>query len=440
MNNLRGLAALIIAAVLKGQSLTVALTQQLQSQSATTSASHLEERDRAFVQMLCYGVCRYYPQLEFVLNQLLKNPLAKNEYEVHALLLIGLYQLMHTRVPHHAVVSETVNAIGKQDRKRTWARGLINAILRTYLREQDHITNKINANEIACYAHPPWFIDAVRHAWPNDWQTILQANNAQAPMALRVNALQTTRTEYLAQTQIDAQEIAVTQSGIILNSPMSVHDIPGFNQGMVSVQDGAAQLAAELLKLEPQQTVLDACAAPGGKLTHILEIEPHLKHCVALDSDASRIKSIQENLSRLHLHANVMVADAANTAAYWDGQAFDRILCDAPCSATGVIRRHPDIKLLRKVTDIENDAKQQLRLLNALWPLLKTNGILLYVTCSILPTENTDVVTAFMRTHDDALEDPIQVEWGIPCTVGRQLLPGNSSNLDGFYFARLRKR
>lgn len=450
MSHSRLIAARTIAGVLKGQSLSTVLTQQL-----TTITPINSSRDKAFVQMLCYGVCRFYPQLEFILNLLLTKPLPVKEYDVHALLLVGLYQLMYMRVPPHAALSETVNALRLL--KKPWARGLTNAILREYLRSKDSLKDKIKTQEEAYYAHPQWMIDAIKDAWPTQWQTILAANNTQPPLSLRVNRLKTTREAYL--TQCDGQLIAETDSGVILKSAAAVTDLPGFSTGHVSVQDGAAQLAAQLLKLAPHLKVLDACAAPGGKLTHILETEPLLAHCLAIEKDAARLPAIRENLTRLNLHAECVVADAASPNQYWDGHLFDRILCDVPCSASGIIRRHPDIKMLRKPDDITANAQQQLRLLTALWPLLKVDGILLYATCSILPTENVEVVAAFMQTHQDAIEDKIEASWGEACSIGRQILSGVNHNpatrgsacgaspdnkcgasMDGFYYARLRKR
>jgi 16S rRNA (cytosine967-C5)-methyltransferase len=228
-----------------------------------------------------------------------------------------------------------------------------------------------------------------------------------------------------------------TSYGIRLATPVPATQLPGFENGDVSIQDGAAQLAATLLTLAPQQRILDACAAPGGKLTHILELQPDAT-CIAVEKDFSRLALIKENLQRLRVNADCICQDAANVTAWWDGQLFDRILLDAPCSASGVIRRHPDIKLLRQPTDIPAFAQQQQRLLHALWPLLKPKGLLLYATCSIFPQENTDVLDAFLSTHSDAQEVKINTDWGLPCAIGRQILPGPADR-DGFYYARLEK-
>lgn len=431
MSNLRLIAAQIISDVFKGQSLSQLLTVDFDK------SQQLSSRDTAFVKMLCYGVCRFYPQLSLILQKLLTKPLSHRDEEIRALLLVGLFQLMHTRVPIHAVLFETVNAAGMS--KKPWAKSLTNAILRNYLRKKEVFNHEVTANLAAQFSHPQWMIDAIKTDWQEQWENILIANNTQPPMSLRVNQLQTTREDYLK--ECDGQAISATVSGVTLQTPVAIAELPGFKQGKVTVQDGAAQLAAELLQLAPGLRVLDACAAPGGKLTHILEMEPKLSYCLAIDKDPLRVKSIQENLARLNLHADCLTKDAALLKDDWQGkQLFDRILCDAPCSGIGVIRRHPDIKILRKLADISAYGKQQLRLLKALWPLLNKDGILLYVTCSILRKENEKVMQAFMNSHLDAVEETIAMDFAIPCAIGRQLLPGNAHNLDGFYYARLRKR
>jgi 16S rRNA (cytosine967-C5)-methyltransferase len=283
----------------------------------------------------------------------------------------------------------------------------------------------------------------LQKSWPNHWEEILNANNAQAPMSLRINTKKITRGKYLgllAKQNIAANIDKYSTSGITLDKPGDVSDLPGFNEGLFYVQDISSQLAVSLLELAPKQIILDACAAPGGKLTHILEAEDNLAQVVAVDIDNKRIGTIRENLDRLQLNEKVLLitGDARNPEKWWDKIQFDRILLDAPCSATGVIRRHPDIKVLRTKNDIISLQKHQLQILEALWPLLKANGILLYATCSIFPQENTDVVEDFLQQNKDAKEIVINEPWGVETKHGRQIITGEN-NMDGFYYAKLRK-
>lgn len=429
--NLRLIAARIIDDVTNGRSLSDSLDNYFKTLT--------QPRDRSFVQAICYGVCRFYSRLDVLLSFLLKKPMQAKDSDVHALLLVGLYQLSYMRVPSHAAVSETVAATEKL--KKPWARGFVNAVLREYLRRGSSLEKELNEDDEAHFAHPEWWIREIKKAWPKQWQAILAANNIHPPFALRINERVTTRKAYLENLQtahIETNIISETSTGIILVSPQPVEEIPGFLNGVVSVQDGAAQLAANLLELAPQQSVLDACAAPGGKLVHILEKEPLLARVVAIEKDLGRMHSIEENLLRANVKALCLCDNAAHVAGWWDGQPFDRILLDAPCSASGVIRRHPDIKLLRQPKDISALAKEQLHLLTSLWPTLKPGGLLLYVTCSIFPQENADVICAFLKMHKDVKEEIIQAEWGIELEHGRQILPG-MHNMDGFYYAKLRK-
>jgi len=421
----RAIAARIIHDVMHGKSLADTLPHALKSIA--------DARDRGFIQALCYGVCRFYSRLNQVLNQLLTNPLQTTETEVRALLLVGLYQLMEMQLAPHAAVAETVNAAVIL--KKSWAKGLVNAVLREYLRQKETI-------QFDEYAHPTWWVKAIKKAWPNDFEKILLANNAHPPFALRVNQQHLSREKYMELFAKDeVRIIPETTNGVIMTSPVAAESLPGFEAGDVSVQDGAAQLAAELLDLSPQLRVLDACAAPGGKFAHIIEIEPQLTACIAIEKDKERLFLIEENMTRLQ-HQNksiqLIAADANDIKNWWDGELFDRILLDAPCSASGVIRRHPDIKLLRYAEDITALAKQQLQLLNSLWPLLTPNGLLLYATCSIFPAENVDVLQRFFATHDYAREEKIVADWGRACDIGRQILPGEHE-MDGFYYAKVRK-
>ena len=430
-STLRFVAAAMIDEVMQGRSLSDCLESSLKTIDAV--------RDRAWVQAVCYGVCRFYTRLEFILAHLLKKPLKAKDSDLQALLLVGIYQLMAMRIPPHAAVTETVNAIDQLN--KPWARGLVNAVLREYLRKREAFSEQFAANEEAFYAHPRWWIEKIKAAWPNQWQDILHANNAHPPFALRVNQRHISRDDYIDKLRAQhysAQMIAETQSGLILESPVATEKLPGFAEGWVSVQDGAAQLAAGLLDLHPKQRVLDACAAPGGKLTHNLESEPHLDTLVAIDKDPQRVELIKENLQRLQLQAHCLCQEITEINHWWDGKTFDRILLDVPCSASGVIRRHPDIKLLRHPNDIQPLVDQQQHMLNTLWHLLTPGGLLVYATCSIFPEENVQLLQHFFNTHAEATEEKIAATWGIACQIGRQILPG-MQHMDGFYYARVRK-
>lgn len=430
--NARAVAALALSQVLgEGRSLSSALPAQLAQTPLT--------RDAGLVQELCFGTARYHPRLQALLACLIDRPLKRKDSEVQALLLLGLYQLLYMRIPAHAAVAETVSAarqLGKE-----WASGLINGVLRNFQRNSASLLADVDADDASALAHPAWLLAMVRKAWPEQWREILIANNARPPMTLRVNARRVTRDDYqarLAAAGMDAIAVAGVASAITLAAPRDVHELPGFADGDVSVQDAAAQLAAFLLDLAPGQRVLDACAAPGGKTCHILEHEAALAELVALDSDARRLVRVQENLDRLGLQASLVCADAGDVAAWWDGVGFDRILLDAPCSATGVIRRHPDIKLLRRADDISLLVAEQQRLLKALWPLLKPGGRLVYATCSILPRENARQIAGFLQRQPDARELPMALDWGLACSHGRQQLPGEQG-MDGFYYAVLER-
>jgi 16S rRNA (cytosine967-C5)-methyltransferase len=414
-----------------GQSLTAALDHAFLGIEST--------KDRAFIQALCYGVCRQYHRLDFILSQLLDKPL--KDADVKALALVGLYQLNFMRVKPHAAVSETVLAA----RKKPWAKSLINAVLRTYLREQEGLENKADQDKVAALSHPDWLVKQIEQDWPEQAQQILLENNRQPPMVLRVNLAKTTREHYLqllTGQEIVALAIGFCASAIKLDKPVPVEQLPGFTEGLVSVQDTAAQFAAGLLDVQSGQRVLDVCAAPGGKTAHILESQPQLKELVAVDIDESRMLRVNENLQRLGLSATLLVGDAANPVAWWDGTLFDRILLDAPCSALGVIRRHPDIKLLRRAEDIGQLQALQKAILEAVWPLLAPGGLMVYATCSILKQENEQQVQAFLAAHPDAIERPLSIVetlgWGVAQVCGRQIITGDSA-MDGFYYARIGK-
>ncbi len=396
--------------------------------------------ERPLLQELCYGVLRWQPALQLLSRQLVRRPLKVRDRDIHYLILLGLYQLIHMKIPPHAVVAETVQAVKALD--KAWLAGMVNGVLRNFQRHRDELLSQMDQQEEGAFAHPRWMIEQIRAAWPDDWREILSANNQRPPMTVRVNKRLLTRAEYLerlAEHHLPARPTPCAESGVILAQPVAVDRLPGFREGHVSIQDGAAQLAAGLLDLRPGQRVLDACAAPGGKTCHILERQPALEEMVVIDISADRLRQIRENFQRLHLTATLLVGDAVCPDDWWDGQPFDRILLDAPCSATGVIRRHPDIKCLRRPGDLTAVMAQQARLLAALWPLLAVGGCLVYATCSILPQENSGQIAAFLHVHPDAEEDPVIAPWGHAVACGRQLLPGEN-DMDGFYYACLRKR
>jgi 16S rRNA (cytosine967-C5)-methyltransferase len=394
----------------------------------------------AFLQALVFGVIRWYPRLEFIANQLLKKRIKQKDSDLLYLIAVGLYQLTDMHVPEHAVLAETVEAASLLN--KPWAKGLVNAILRSYQRKAVDLKQILQSNEAAYYAHPQWLIDALKIDWPDQWENILRANNTLPPLSLRVNLQKKSRESYLSELEkvgFPATPIPYTHSGIVLKTPTDVAALPGFDSGEFSVQDGAAQLSAGLLELAPNLRVLDACAAPGGKTTHMLEMEPNLSELIAIDISSLRTSFISENLARLQLHATVITANASNPTTWWDGKLFDRILCDAPCSAIGVIRRHPDIKYLKTPNDLIALSQQQTQLLNALWPLLKPGGILVYATCSIFAKENDACVQTFLYTTKNAYLLPISMACGLPKTVGHQILPGQN-DMDGFYYARIGKK
>ncbi|MDT8428014.1 MAG: 16S rRNA (cytosine(967)-C(5))-methyltransferase RsmB [Pseudomonadales bacterium] len=417
------------------------LSQLLSHQGSLASlAAEIDSiPERALLREMCFGTCRWYFQLAFFAQQLLQKPLKSKDQDIHALLLIGLYQLHFLRVPDYAVVNETVAACTAL--KKPWARALVNAVLRNFLRQQQQLVHAAEQQDSTRFAHPPWLISQLRQAWPDCWQQILTANNQHPPMTLRSNRQHTSREAYLQALRaqgIDCQAGTLAATSIFLDEPLAVEQLPAFEVGAVSIQDEASQLIPELLLLQAGQRILDACAAPGGKTAAILEQEPGVD-LLALELEPKRLPRIEQNLSRLGLWADIRQADAGAPEQWWDGRGFDRILLDAPCSATGIIRRQPDIKILRRETDIPGLLAQQQRLLQKLWPCLNPGGLMLYSTCSILPAENSVLLQGFVAAHDDAKEEAIVAPWGVECGIGRQLLP-TEHGPDGFYFARLRKR
>lgn len=429
--NPRLAAARALAAVLSGKaSLNSSLPAQLDK---------VEDRDRGLTQDLAFGTARWQPRLDLLAAQLLQKPFKAADADVQALLLVGLYQLFYTRIPAHAAIGETVGCADKL--KKPWAKGLLNAVLRRAQREGEALLTGMERDPVVRTAHPRWLQKALKAFWPEQWEAICAANNAHPPMILRVNRRHHSRDAYLAlltETGVGASACQFSRDGIVLTEACDVRSLPGFAEGWVSIQDEAAQLSADLLELAPGQRVLDACCAPGGKTCHLLEAEAGLAHLVAIDLEAKRLNRVRENLDRLQLDAELIACDARDTASWWDGKPFQRILLDAPCSATGVIRRHPDIKLTRQADDIPALAALQGELLDALWPTLEVGGMLLYATCSSLPTENTEVIEAFLARTPGARELDLATEAGIRQPHGRQLLAQEGGH-DGFYYAKLIK-
>ncbi|AZO85376.1 16S rRNA (cytosine(967)-C(5))-methyltransferase [Stutzerimonas stutzeri] len=429
--NPRLAAAKALAAVLNGKaSLNSSLPTQLDK---------VEDRDRGFTQDLAFGTARWQPRLSALAAKLLQKPFKAADADVEALLLVGLYQLLYTRVPAHAAIGETVGCADKL--KKPWAKALLNAVLRNAQRESETIFAELERDPVVRTAHPRWLQKSLKAFWPEQWEAICAANNAHPPMILRVNRRHHSRDAYLGlltDAGIAATPCVYSRDGIVLEAAADVRSLPGFAEGWISVQDEAAQLAADLLDLAPGQRVLDACCAPGGKTCHILEAEPKLAGVVAVDLEAKRLVRVRENLERLQLSAELIAADGRDTQAWWDGKPFQRILLDAPCSATGVIRRHPDIKLTRQPDDIAALALLQGELLDAMWNTLEVGGILLYATCSTLPTENTEVIEAFLARTPGARELDLATTAGIKQPHGRQLLAQEGGH-DGFYYAKLIK-
>jgi len=415
-------ASLTLLAVLRGRSLTAVL-DDVRSRNPS-----LEANERAAIQDLAFGSCRWLGTLRAVLAQLLRAPLP--DQEVEALLLVALYQLQWTRAAQHAVVDGAVRtcvALGKPA-----AKGLVNGVLRSFLRRREALMAHAQTTQVGRFSYPQWWIDETKAAWPAQYAQILDAGNLHPPMTLRVNCRKTDLQSYratLAHAGVDAEPLG--PAALLLAKPMPVQALPGFQQGVVSVQDLAAQYAALLLDLATGQRVLDACAAPGGKTAHILELCD--VELLALDRDAERLERVRANLDRLGLKAWLQAADAADARGWWDGRPFDRILLDAPCTGSGVVRRHPDAKWLRRPGDLPQLAAEQSRLLQGLWHTLAADGKLLYVTCSVFPAETESRIAAFLAFHDDASRLALA---GLPAEG--QLLP--DMRHDGFFYALLQKR
>ncbi len=396
---------------------------------------------------IAFGTVRWYVEREACLARLLDRPGGRQDPELRSLLLVGLYQLLHGATPEHAAVSETVEAARALGRRR--AAGLVNAILRRFQRERAAIVASAHQDLAARLAHPPWMLDAFARDWPDRWESIAAAGNCEPPMWLRVNARRGTRDAYrarLAAAGLAAEGCDFAPEALRLAEPADVNALPGFADGDVSVQDAAAQLAPRFLAAAAGMRVLDACAAPGGKACHLAELEPGLAELVALEVDAGRATRIDSNLARLGLAARVVVADAGKPESWWDGRPFDRILLDVPCSGSGVIRRHPDIKLLRRAADVARFAAQQSALLAACWRLLAPGGRLVYASCSVFAAENAAVVGGFLAGEPQAVEVTESARLSLPGRLPWQVagpgcaLASGAADADGFYYACLEKR
>ena len=426
-------AALAVRRVLEGGTLGAALAAAASGEDAAGGRRH------ALVQELAYGTLRHWGTLDALTRRVATKPLT--DPLLSCLVAVALYQLDHTRAPPFAIVDHAVDNAAVLVRPA--AKALVNALLRRYLRERDALLEAVRADPVARWSYPRWWIDRVCRDFPDDWRAILEAGNERPPLALRVNARLTSRDDLIARfADAGVTATPVGTACIIVAPPRAVTELPGFAEGAFSVQDAGAQLAGPLLRPEKGMRVLDACAAPGGKTTHLAELAD--VEIVALDADAGRLARVRENLARLP-HGDAIVdvreGDATRPSTWWDGRAFDLILADVPCTASGVVRRHPDVKWLRRETDVGNFARQQARLLDALWPCLAKDGRLLYATCSMFRDENEAQVERFLATHADALRETLTFAPGVAARGGQLLpsLPGAGHNQDGFFYALLGK-
>lgn len=431
--NSRFIALKICLSVIEeGRSLSQALPEGL--------AQFSDRRERNFTQNLVLGTLRWQLRLEAIRSHLLKKNLKNKDEDINQLILLGLYQILYMDTPEHAAVSETVALVAKL--KKPWAKALLNGVLRSFLREKKSICAEVDLKPAFRHAHPQWMVRELRKAYPEAWEQVLMANNEIAPLTLRVNTRQQSREALLlklAEVEIAAEPHPVAPQGIVLLQGVDITSLPTYETGGFSVQDPAAQQAANILMPQPGERILDACAAPGGKTTHLLELSDNQARVFALEKEPERLERLAENLHRLELKAEYQAGDASQPDSWWDGELFDKILLDAPCSATGIIRRHPDIKWHRTEEDIDAVVATQTAILQALWPLLKVGGKLLYATCSILPHENTRQMQSFLSQEPSAKELPIEATWGEASeTPGRQILPG-TFGMDGFFYCLLEK-
>ena len=424
--NLRSLAAQAVEQVLEqGQSLSNVLPPLQQKVS---------DKDKALLQELCFGVLRTLSQLDWLIGKLMSRPMTGKQRVVHYLIMVGIYQLLYTRIPPHAALAETVE--GSVAIKRPQLKGLINGVLRQFQRQQEELLSEFSRSEIR-FLHPSWLLKRLQKAYPAQWEAIVEANNQRPPMWLRVNRVHHPRDGWpalLEEAGMKGFTHPAYPDAVRMETPVPVHALPGFEEGWVTVQDASAQGCITFLDPKNGEQILDLCAAPGGKTTHILEAAPEAQ-VLAVDVDEQRLSRVYDNLKRLGVKATVKQGDGRYPAQWCGEQQFDRILLDAPCSATGVIRRHPDIKWLRRDRDIAELAQLQSEILDAVWPHLKTGGTLVYATCSVLPEENSQQIKAFLlRTADAVLS-----ETGSADLPGQQNLPGAEEG-DGFFYAKLIKK
>lgn len=429
---MRAAAAGVVCAVrFEGVSLKAAMPAAL--------ADIDDARDRALCEAICFEATRWCMRYERYIAGMLERPLAPSLRPVQSLLLVGLAQLEAMRLPDHAAISSTAEAARILRHPRHV--GLVNAVLRRFQRERDALAAETGRDPDTRYSHPAWLVHALERDWGTLADTILQENNRAAPMWLRIHARRTTRSEYiarLAEVGIVASPSELAPQAVRLNVGVAVQRLPGWDEGLVSVQDLAAQLSAQALALEPEQRVLDACAAPGGKCAHLLEGQLAPAELLAIDLDPRRLQRVRDALARGGLHAELQAADATQPRDWWDGREFDRILLDAPCSGSGVIRRQPDIKLHRRASDLPGLVALQGRLLDALWPMLRTGGRLVYSTCSVLKDENERQIDAFLARTPLARPVPLPVHFGRESGGGRQRMPGEDGG-DGFFHSALLK-
>lgn len=430
--NVRGIAALSMLKVVDNKkSLTGVLAYQ---------SPKVVDTDRGLLQHLCFGCSRHFFSINALSKILLQKPLPEEARPVQALLWVGLYQLAYSDISEHAAINETVEACSQLKLEKY--KGVLNAILRRFQREKSELMSSLKDSDVTRYDHPKWYIKLLKKSYPEQWQEICEQANLQAPMCLRVSTYKQDREEYLLtlnNNEIKASNGKYALTSIYLNAPCDVYKLPNFAEGSCSVQDEAAQLAAQILAPQPHEKILDACSAPGGKTCHILEASNNQAIVTAIDADETRLVRVHENLARLNLSATVKQGDAQNPETWWDGDAFDRILLDVPCSATGVIRRHPDIKLLRQKADIDNLANLQQEILQKSWSMLKPGGTLLYATCSVLPVENSQNIETFLALENTASITTLDLSTGVDTGFGTQLFPMANSH-DGFFYALLTKQ
>lgn len=427
------IAADAVHQVFSGRNLTLALPAALSLFPAATPQQKGAAAD------LSYGTLRFYGEIDTYLKQLLEKPLT--DERLHAVLLVAIYQLLHDKADAFTVVNQAVHAVSqlKRPMAKSWAKGLVNAILRNFLRQKEVLNVQSKTNEVATYSYPQWWINKLKTQYSEHWQNILAIGNQHPPMTLRVNTKKISVHDYLqllARQEFEASHLGA--QAVELKKPIAVDKIPGFTDGVVSVQDYGAQLAAQLLDVQADMRVLDACCAPGGKTGHILELAG--VQMTALDSDETRLQRVQSNLDRLNLKAALLVGDAAATDWY-DGKPFDRILADVPCTASGIVRRHVDIKWLRRESDVASFVAQQAKILPNLWQMLAQGGQLLYVTCSVFDEENQRQIDQFLKNHTDASQLPLDTSLNNPQAnithINGQLIPSNAH--DGFFYALLQK-